>query len=502
MFEKRKNDQPPPPTNCTTSGPPGVARPAGRRRPLAVSLLGWGLLAGVGPLLLLALAITLYGWVTGVGASGFPPGGTGPPTSPLSAQAASNAMGHALLYVFLFELPVFIVGSTVGAFLAIARHRARRERGRAERPAGGRESEEFGVLMEKLFGGTEEAGALLGRLFGGVEETAVAPGCREARVQPRPDGAGPPPSGPFPRPAAEGRAWWNTVRASCFWSLAGIPAGAVAGAAGVVLLMLSAGAGGSSDGSGGAIIVLVPTFGAVVGFLLGFAIPPLRLAWRIGRLGPVVGGTIAGAVAGVLLLVLAGPWQSNQDLGLAAPCIVPPVGAVAGFLLGFAPLRWDRGKLRRVRSVVGGIFAGAVAGLLLLILTGSRMSNENLALRIVPPFGAAVGVLLSFSPLSWYAWKLRIVGAALGGLAGAVGRMVLWFLAWVWGSLPGRDITPEISNCGIVGAVVGFLLGWAVPLIWQGGKILTTARQSKAPVETPAESGPLGEGRRAGSPRG
>jgi hypothetical protein len=126
----------------------------------------------VGPLLLLGLAITLYGWVTGVGASGFPLRGTGPPAPPLSELAATNALGHAFLYVFLLGLPVFAVGSIVGVALAIARYVARKEQGRAGWPASTREAEDVRAMTEKLFGDTEEGGAVLGRLFGGVPGTA------------------------------------------------------------------------------------------------------------------------------------------------------------------------------------------------------------------------------------------------------------------------------------------------------------------------------------------
>jgi hypothetical protein len=247
-------------------------------------------------------------------------------------------------------------------------------------------------------------------------------------------------------------------------------------------------------------IFIVPAFGAAVGFLLGSAIPPLRHAWRIRRLGPVVAGTLAGAVVGLLLLILVGPWLSDQDLALAA--FVPPFGALVGFLLGFAPLRWDRGKLRRVRRVVVGTFAGTAAGFLLLTLTRPGPSNENLVLRIVAPFGAAVGLLLSLTPPTWHAWKPRIVGSVSGTFAGAAAGTVVWFLAWVWGSLPAWDIPTGIINFGVAGAVVGFLLGFAISLIWQGWKLLTTTRQScKGPVQVCVEAGPL-EGGRASEPRG
>jgi len=152
---------------------PGLpARPSVRLRSLALPVLGWGLLGGVGPLLLLGLVITLYGWVTGVGASGFPLRGTGPPAPPLSELAATNALGHAFLYVFLLGLPVFAVGSIVGVSLAIARYVARKEQGRAGWPASTREAEDVRAMTEKLFGDTEEGGAVLGRLFGGVPGTA------------------------------------------------------------------------------------------------------------------------------------------------------------------------------------------------------------------------------------------------------------------------------------------------------------------------------------------
>ncbi len=329
---------------------------------------------------------------------------------------------------------------------------------------------------------------------------------RETRVQPRPDGAGPPPSGPFIRPAAEGGAWWKTALdialASVSSAVRGTLVGAVAGGVGAVLLILLGG-GGSSDGSGLAGIFIVPAFGAAVGFLLGLAIPLLRHAWRIRRLGPVVAGTLAGAVAGLLLLILTAPWMPDQDRALAACWIVPPFATAVGCLLGFAPLRWDRGDLRRVRRVVAGAFAGAAAGFLLVVLTRPGPSNESLVLRTVPPFGAAVGFLLSLTPPTWHAWKLRIVGSVLGTFAGAVAGVVLWFLAWVWGSPPNWDIATGVINFGVSGAAVGFLLGFAISLLWQGWKLLTTTRQSrKDPVEVCAEAGPLGDGSGVSDPHG
>jgi hypothetical protein len=53
-----------------------------------------------------------------------------------------------------------------------------------------------------------------------------------------------------------------------------------------------------------------------------------------------VGGTFAGAVAGVLFPILADPWMPNQDWALAAAWIAIPVGALVGFLLGFVRLPW------------------------------------------------------------------------------------------------------------------------------------------------------------------
>jgi hypothetical protein len=123
MSELRKNVQPPPPQRLAAPGLPGTAGRAGakRVRRLVWSILTWGFLAGVGPVLLLALVITLYGWVTGVGASGFPLRGNGPPTTPLSVRAAANALEHAGLYAFLLGPRIFAVGSIVGASLAVGR---------------------------------------------------------------------------------------------------------------------------------------------------------------------------------------------------------------------------------------------------------------------------------------------------------------------------------------------------------------------------------------------
>jgi hypothetical protein len=125
-------------------------------------------------------------------------------------------------------------------------------------------------------------------------------------VQPRQDGAGPKAASPVPGPAAGRGAWrtaalgwWKAALASFFWSVLGIPIGAVAAVAAFVLLLLvSRGGVGSSDGSGWAGLVFVPTFGAVVAFLLGFAIPLFRHARNTRRRGSVGRGPFARAAAG------------------------------------------------------------------------------------------------------------------------------------------------------------------------------------------------------------
>jgi len=121
-------------------------------------------------------------------------------------------------------------------------------------------------------------------------ESAIQEPPQETRIQLQPGGSGQSSPGLLPRRAAVARSWWDAALASVFWSLVGIPAGAVAAATGFVVLMLSGAAGvGSSDGTGGAALVFIPALGAVVGFGVGFAVPLLRHAWKVRRAGQVVG---------------------------------------------------------------------------------------------------------------------------------------------------------------------------------------------------------------------
>jgi hypothetical protein len=212
----------------------------------------------------------------------------------------------------------------------------------------------------------------------------------------------------------------KVLAASFFWAAVGIPIGAVAAVIGFVLLLLASGGGGSTDGSAWYGVWIVPAFGAAVGFLLGFAFPIFRHAWRIRRFGPVVGGALTGAVAGLLLLILTGPWL--PEWALAASAIVAPLGAVAGLLLGFAPPP---------------------------------------GLRLKPP----------------------IVGPVLGFFAGGAAGLVLWAILAAWATLSGsyEDIAPALFAYCLCGSVLGLLLGFPAQLIWRGWKRRTTAGQSPNP---------------------
>jgi hypothetical protein len=245
----------------------------------------------------------------------------------------------------------------------------------------------------------------------------------------RHDRASPSPSGALLRSGAGAPAWWKTALAAVIASVLGVPVGAVAG----VLLWIVAEelnrAGlldvrpPGADSTGMPVGIFVFGFyGAVVGFLLGLAIPWFWHAWKFRNAGPVLG--LAGAVLGIIVFGY--------------------YGAVVGLLLGIAiPPIWKAGKLRLVGWVLGGGFAGAGAGVL------------------------------------------------------------LWILAWVWASWHDWEMKFGIVDFGSYGAVVGFLLGLAIPMIWHGWKLLTTTRQSsKNPVKLSSELGPLGEGDAASDPRG
>lgn len=59
--------------------------------------------------------------------------------------------------------------------------------------------------------------------------------------------------------------------------------GFVVGAMAGLAFVLVTHAAGSSDGSGAVAILIIPLLGAVTGWLLGFAIPLLRHAWKRGN---------------------------------------------------------------------------------------------------------------------------------------------------------------------------------------------------------------------------
>ena len=161
-----------------------------------------------------------------------------------------------------------------------------------------------------------------------------------------------------------------------------------------------------------------------------------------------------------------------------------------------------------------GVFAGPVAAVVILVLIGlpSRMTTAGGAggstglggvfmLMGVTFYGALGGFLLGLAiPLLYHGWKVRTFGSALGAVAGA-GAGVLW-LATIVRSQSGADLLASIVAglyFAFFGAVVGFLLGFVIPVIWHGWKLRTAARQrSKNPVKL-AELGPLGEGSGASS---
>ena len=73
--------------------------------------------------------------------------------------------------------------------------------------------------------------------------------------------------------------------------------GFVVGAMAGLAFVLVTHAAGSSDGSGAVAILIIPLLGAVTGWLLGFAIPLLRHAWKRGNraacpLNPHLGATL------------------------------------------------------------------------------------------------------------------------------------------------------------------------------------------------------------------
>ena len=193
----------------------------------------------------------------------------------------------------------------------------------------------------------------------------------ETRAEPRNARVGPPTLSPSPRSTAGGQGWWKTARASAKGSMLGVPVGAVAG----VLWLIVGGGAGSSDGSGAAAILLLPVFGAVVGFLLGLGIPWLWAWWKTSQALAVgsMWGAFAGAVTGVMWAILIeASGSSYHRFEIAAPIIgFGFCGAVVGFLLGFAiPLLWWWWKRDRASAVgsMAGMFAGAVGGVVLWIL--------------------------------------------------------------------------------------------------------------------------------------
>lgn len=108
--------------------------------------------------------------------------------------------------------------------------------------------------------------------------------------------------------------------------------------------------------------------------------------WRLGRVRIIVHGAYAGAAAwiGIALLALIAP-QHLGEVVLLAFCTVLGAGVWGQVVEGSS-------KLARPFGYYGGLF-GAIAGLLLLILTGADGWLFAGALSIAAPFIQAVGRL-------------------------------------------------------------------------------------------------------------
>jgi hypothetical protein len=126
-----------------------------------------------------------------------------------------------------------------------------------------------------------------------------------------------------------------------------------------------------------------------------------------------------------------------------------------------------------------GVPVGVVAGVLGVLVTGiggySGPGAGALAI-VLPILGALAGFFLGFAlPLLWHSRKLRMAAVA-GSVAGALcGIVVGWSNrdanAWVFYG--------EMIACVFYGAVAGFLLGCVIlPLrhLWQ---LLTGARRAR-----------------------
>ena len=85
------------------------------------SFIAWVLLSALLAGLVPTLLFTLYGWATGIGHSGFPLRGTGPPVTPFGIKAAVNAFGHAALWSVFLGLPAAFVGAIIGSIIAIVK---------------------------------------------------------------------------------------------------------------------------------------------------------------------------------------------------------------------------------------------------------------------------------------------------------------------------------------------------------------------------------------------
>jgi MFS family permease len=169
---------------------------------------------------------------------------------------------------------------------------------------------------------------------------------------------------------------------------------------------------------------------------------------------------------------------------------------------------WRAWKLRKPELVLGTV-AGVVAG----FVTGPSLPGgwgvNPIHIIFFGSCGAVVGFLLGIAiPPLWHRggwWKATLasaVGSMVGTVAGTVIGVLLLLLNGGVGSSDGSSLVGFFLIVAFF-AVVGFLLGLAIPLVWHRRKLRRAGRQSgKGPVEHSAEAGPLGEGSGASCPRG
>jgi hypothetical protein len=201
--------------------------------------------------------------------------------------------------------------------------------------------------------------------------------------------------------------------------------------------------------------------------------------WWKTALASVVGAVLgtAGSVAVVALIGTPGDGQSGESGGAFA-------FKAPGFLLGLViPWIWRAWKLRTPGAALG-TFTGAVAG----IVAGGSVPGGRIIL--LGSCGTVVGFLLGIAiPPRWHRggwWKAALASAAgsvLGAVAGPVVGVLLLIVTGGGGSSDGSSYAGVFLILAFL-AVVGFLLGLAIPLLWHRRKLRTAAREStRGPVE-------------------